>query len=310
MRIASLIPSGTDITVSLGLQSTLVGVSHACDHSATHDLPILTHSVIPSSLSPLEIDRAVGEALANEDANGSLYRTDRELLRQLAPDVILTQSICDVCAVNAASIACDLPPEAHLITRGATNFAGLWTDLRTVADAAGTDASTLIASLQVRLGRVQQTVRNRARPRVLVLEWTEPPFLGGHWVPEIIERAGGEHLLGQIGEPSRRATWNEIAAADPEILIVAPCGYGLDETIAQTRALCDNPQYAQLRAVRNGQVWATNATHLFSRCTPMSIRAVEVAAGILHSEVWEKPDEIEAILVATEGPKSHITSLN
>lgn len=296
MRIASLIPSGTDIAVALGLQSTLVGVSHACDHPAARGLPILTRSVIPADLSPLEIDRAVGEALANEDANGSLYRTDRELLRQLAPDVILTQSICDVCAVNASSIACDLPRGAQLITLGATNFDGLWNDLRAVADAAGTDASTLIEDLQARLKRVQQTVRNRARPRVLVLEWTEPPFLGGHWVPEIIERAGGEHLLGRAGEPSRRATWDEIAAADPEILIVAPCGYGLNETIAQTRALLDNPQFAGLRAVRNGQVWATNATHLFSRCTPMSIRAVEVVAGILHSEVWEKPDEMEAVL--------------
>lgn len=300
MRIASLIPSGTDIAVALGLQSTLVGVSHACDHPAARDLPILTCSVIPTDLSPLEIDRAVGEALANEDANGSLYRTDRELLRQLAPDVILTQSICDVCAVNASSIACDLPRGAQLITLGATNFDGLWNDLRAVADAAGTDASTLTEDLQARLERVQQTVRNRAHPRVLVLEWTEPPFLGGHWVPEIIERAGGEHLLGRIGEPSRRATWDEIAAADPEVLIVAPCGYGLDKTIAQTRALLDNPRFAALRSVLHGRVWATNATHLFSRCTPMSIRAVEVVAGILHSEVWEKPDESEAMLVATE----------
>lgn len=297
MRIASLIPSGTDIAVALGLQSTLVGVSHACDHAAARGLPILTHSVIPADLSPLEIDRAVSEALANEDANGSLYRTDRELLRQLAPDVILTQSICDVCAVNASSIACDLPRGAQLITLGATNFDGLWNDLNAVADATGTDASTLIDDLQARLDRVQQTVRNRTRPRVLVLEWTEPPFLGGHWVPEIIERAGGEHLLGRIGEPSRRATWDEIAAADPEVLIVAPCGYGLDETMAQTRALLDNPHFAQLRAVQNGQVWATNATHLFSRCTPMSIRAVEVVAGIFHSEVWEKPDGSEAKIV-------------
>jgi iron complex transport system substrate-binding protein len=301
MRIASLIPSGTDIVAELNLSQYLVGVSHACDHAIARNLPVLTSSIIPSDLAPAEIDARVSEALSNGDGdgdgNGSLYRTKRDLLQELQPQVILTQSICDVCAVNAASIERDAPTGAQLVTLQATSFVGLWRDLKTVARVTSSNATTLIHSLQTRLTAVQQAVANQPRPRVLVLEWTAPPFLGGHWVPEIIESAGGEHVLGAAGFSSRRATWDEIATADPEVLIVAPCGYDLEETTEQTRALLDIPQFRDLQAVRSQQVWATNATHLFSRCTPSSIRAVEVVAGILHPEQWPQPALEEATRV-------------
>lgn len=295
MRIVSLIPSGTDIAASLGLEKFLVGKSHTCDHPAVSDLPILTQSRVRYDMTPREIDDAVTSALQNGDGNSSLYVTDKNLLRELKPDVVLTQTICDVCAVNANSAARDLPPGAKLVNLGATSFSGLWDDLRAVAQAGSTpdtdvtqDAENLIATLKSRLEKVRAAVENKsagkARPKVLVLEWSDPPFIGGHWVPEIIERAGGAHVLGNAGEASRRATWEEIAAADPDIILLAPCGYDLEETAAQGHALWEYSAFKNLRAAQNQNVWATNATHLFSRCTPQSVRATEVVAGVLQGD--------------------------
>lgn len=295
MRIVSLIPAGTDLVAALGLQRFLVGVSHECDHAIARGLPVLTSSIIPTGLEPAEIDRWVSEALQQPDANGSLYHTNRLLLRDLKPDLVLTQEICDVCAVNAASVACDLPPGARVLTLSATNFNELWNDLRTVALAAGCCAEDLIAALQSRLAAVQRAIASRIRPRVLTLEWTNPPFVGGHWVPEIIERAGGVDVLGQTGEMSRRAAWDEIAATDPDIVLLLPCGYELGEVVSQGHTLLQNREYSRLRAVRHGDVWATNATRLFSRCTPASIRAVEVVAGILHPDALAAPSALEAV---------------
>lgn len=302
MRIASLIPSGTDIAASLGLKNYLVGKSHTCDHPEVSSLPILTQSRVRYDMSPREIDDAVTNAIQNGDGNSSLYVTDRVLLRELHPDIVLTQTICDVCAVNANSAARDLPPNAKLVNLSATSFTGLWEDLRAVAQAGSTPfpeligrAEDLIATLQARLEVVRVAVENKPRPKVLVLEWSDPPFIGGHWVPEIIERAGGIHVLGKTGEPSRRATWEEIAEADPDVIFLAPCGYNLEETTEQGRALLEYSGFAHLRAVQTGNVWATNATHLFSRCTPMSVRAVEVVAGVLYSEEWGSQNEVKNI---------------
>ena len=292
MRIVSLIPSGTDIAAALGLENFLVGKSHTCDHPVVSNLPILTQSRVRYDMTPREIDDAVTKALQNGDGNSSLYVTDKNLLRELKPDVVLTQTICDVCAVNANSAARDLPPGAQLVNLGATSFSGLWEDLRAVAHAGSTPdmkigerAEKLIADLQSRLEKVCADVENNSankmRPKVLVLEWSDPPFIGGHWVPEIVERAGGDHVLGSAGEASRRVSWNEIADADPDIILLAPCGYNLQETAAQGRALWEYSGFKNLRAAQNKNVWATNATHLFSRCTPQSVRAVEVVAGVL-----------------------------
>jgi len=300
MRIVSLIPSGTDIAASLGLGKYLVGKSHTCDHPEVSSLPILTQSRVRYDMSPREIDDAVTNALQNGDGNSSLYVTDKVLLRELNPDVVLTQTICDVCAVNANSAARDLPPSARLVNLSATSFGGLWEDFREVAQSVSTPlpavtqrAEDLISALQARLEAIEIAVRDKSRPKVLVLEWSDPPFIGGHWVPEIIERAGGQHVLGKAGEASRRASWEEIAEADPDLIFLAPCGYDLQETTEQGHALLEYSGFTQLRAVQTENVWATNATHLFSRCTPMSVRATEVVAGVLHEDVWEKPAATE-----------------
>lgn len=286
MRIVSLIPSGTDIACALGLGASIVGISHECDHPEVAGLPIVTSSVIDSSLPPAQIDTDVNTAV---EAGQSLYITNRELLRELNPDVVLTQTICDVCAVNSQTARASLPPNAKLINLSATSFAGLWDDLREVAHATGTDAEPLIAELQQRLQAVQDRAEGREKPRVLVVEWTEPPFLGGHWVPEMIELAGGTHVLSGAGEASRRARWDEIREAHPEIVILAPCGYDLQQTQQQGRAIKNELCSLNVRAI-----WVTNATALFSRCTPASVRGVEVVAGMLWPD-FASPCSSEAV---------------
>ncbi len=274
MKIVSLIPSGTDIAAALGLGAQLRGISHECDHACAAGLPVVTRSIIDSTLAPAQIDADVNAAIASGE---SLYLTDRDLLRQLAPDVVLTQTICDVCAVNSQTAARDLPSGAQLINLSATSLADLWADIRNVARATNSDGEALIGELQTRLENVRQSVAGRARPRALVLEWSDPPFLGGHWVPEMIEIAGATHVLSGPNAPSRRATWDEIAAAQPEIIIMAPCGYDLAQTMKQGRELLP-----RLKEIGAREVWATDATALFSRCTPATIRGIEVLAGIFH----------------------------
>lgn len=295
--LASLIPSGTDIACELGLGKYLRAVSHACDHPQARGLPIATRSVLAENLSPREIDDAVGQAL--QDGDGSLYRTDRELLHRLQPSVILTQAICDVCAVNERTARCDAPACSQLVTLDATDFEGLWRDIRSVGQAAQVPgrAQVLVAQLQARLHLVQSRLdcAPRTTPTVLVLEWSEPPFIGGHWVPEVIARAGGKCVPCAENQPSRRADWDELASVDADCVLLAPCGYSLEEARAQGLELMQKePRFAALQAVREQQVWATDATHLFSRCTPATVRAVEVTAAILHPELFAAPGTDEA----------------
>jgi iron complex transport system substrate-binding protein len=295
--IVSLIPSGTDIACELGLSKYLQAISHACDNPATQNLPIVTRSVLQENLSPREIDDAVSAALRQDD--GSLYRTDRDLLHRLQPDVILTQAICDVCAVNKRTALCDAPASSQLLLLDAIDFETLWLDILRVGRAAQVleRAQVLVASLQARLESVRQKLDSEARktPSVLVLEWSDPPFIGGHWVPEIIARAGGICVPVSKNQPSRRADWDELAALEPDFVLLAPCGYSLEETREQGLQLIqDEPRFANLRAVRGKNVWVTDATHLFSRCTPASVRAVEVVASILRPEVFEAASQDEA----------------
>ena len=287
MTIVSLIPSGTDIAAALGLGTQIVGVSHECDAACAAGLPVVTRSIIDSTLAPAQIDADVNNAVA---AGESLYLTDRKLLRELAPDVVLTQTICDVCAVNSQTAARDLPPGAQLINLSATSLAGLWADIGAVATATRTDAGPLIRDLQARLENVRRSVAGKSRPRALVLEWSDPPFLGGHWVPEMIEIAGAHHILSGAGEASRRASWDEIAAAKPEIIILAPCGYDLAQTMEQGRELLP-----RLRAIGAREVWATDATALFSRCTPATVRGIEVLAGLFHGAFRVEASEAQQL---------------
>ena len=269
MRIASLIPSGTDLVAALGLGDALVGVSHECDHEIAAGLPVLTSSVLPSDAAPADLDRMVSATAA---AGQPLYRTDLALLHDLWPDVVVTQDVCDVCAVDARSVGCDLPPGAEMVLLSATTVAGLEDDLRRLGKATATEdrAEALIADLRAKVTATRQAAAARARPRVVTLEWGDPPFLGGHWVPELVEIAGGEHLLSRAGERSRRATWDEIHAAAPDVVVFMPCGYTLDQATTEAAAL-------------PVPVVPVDATRLFSRCTPQSVRAaLDTLQEVLH----------------------------
>ncbi|MFT7647411.1 MAG: iron complex transport system substrate-binding protein [Candidatus Poriferisodalaceae bacterium] len=286
LTVASLIPSGTDLVAALGLSDSLVGVSHECDHEIAAGLPVLTASNIPAAgtsdgADPGAVDAAVSSTIA---AGDSVYLTDRAELMRLQPDVVLTQDICDVCAVNATQAAADVPDGTLLLNLQATSIDGLYDDLRRVGEALGVSARALaiINSINSRLTALQAS-RPTAPPRVLTLEWGLPPFLGGHWVPELVECAGGSNVLSEAGAPSRRTTWDEILAADPDVVVHLPCGYDLETAWAEANGLLAGP-FGQLRAVREGRAWAVNATSHFSRCTPVVAQAAELLASVFaHS---------------------------
>lgn len=280
-RIACLVPAATDLAADLGLD--VVGVSHECDHPIARGLPVLTRSRIaamhPHGPGPAEIDQQVSAAVA---AGEPLYVVDRAALARLAPDIVLSQAICDVCAARADR--CDLPPDTRLIELAATSLSGLADDVRAVAAAAGVPerGEACLADIAAHHAAL---VRPRDRPRTLALEWGHPPFLGGHWVPEMVALAGGEHLLSRTGQPSRRADWAEIAAADPDLVVFIPCGYDLAAAAAEAEALCRHSPLGQLRCVRDGRLWAVDAVRLFSRCTPQSVtRGAAVLAALLRGD--------------------------
>jgi iron complex transport system substrate-binding protein len=293
VRIVSLIPSGTDLVAALGLADCLVGVSHECDHPAAAGLPVLTSSVIPPPtvdgpvLSAIEIDTIVSTSISQGE---SLYKTDRALLNQLAPDVVLSQDVCDVCAVNAETARfamCDLPDGAQLVMLTATSVEGMYTDLRTVGEALGASekANTLVSDMRASFeNQLKRDHSKEKRVSVLALEWSDPPFLGGHWIPELVTLAGADHALSGPGEASRRSTWDEIADADPDVIVFCPCGYDLHQATLEATSLLALPAVASLRAIRSGRFFAVDANRLFSRCTTNLVEATELLRALTDLE--------------------------
>jgi len=301
-QIATLVPSATDLVVALGYGDHLVGVSHECDHPSAAALPVVTRSSIPAAgtsdgADPGLVDDAVSAALA---AGESLYVADRPLLAELAPDLVVGQEVCDVCAVSGPVARAALPEGAELLTLTATSTSTLLDDVRELASALDDVAAgeRVAAAITAGLDAVRAVVADRPRPRVLTLEWLDPAFLGGHWVPELVEIAGGRHVLTGVGAPSRRATWDEIAEADPDILVLLPCGYDLATTEAQSRTMLARPELRDLRCVATDQVWLTDANRLFSRCTTNVVDAARTLAGILHPDALPPVSTTDAVRLA------------
>ena len=285
MRIASLVPSGTDLVHALGLGDALVAVSHECDHPGAADRPVVTRSGIPfagapGGEAPGAVDAAVRAAL---EAGDALYHTDHARLAELAPDVIVGQDICDVCAVQPDA-AC-LPAGATLLTLSATTLAGLEDDLRRLGEAreAEATATRVVDRLQAGLEAVRTRASGRPRVRALTLEWADPPFVGGHWVPELVALAGGEDVLGAAGTPSRSVGWEAVRESAPDVVVHLPCGYGLDAASEEAASLAAGP-LASLQA----PIWAVDANRLFSRCTP--------EAALLGAQT------LEAVFAGRESP--------
>jgi len=303
MRIASLVPSATEMLCALGLRDSLVAVTHECDYPEGIELlPHLTRSVIPEELSPAEIDAAVRERTEEGEA---IYELDEELLHELEPDLIVTQALCEVCAVSfddVRAVAEQLASQPEVVSLDPSTIGEVMGDIRTLAQAtdmkdAGVD---LIKELADRLDRVKIAVRGvQRRPRVLALEWLDPPFIGGHWVPQMIELAGGEDAIGFPGERSREARWDELAASQPDVVVSMPCGYYAER--AAHEVMLHRDEIARLGASR---VVAVDAAAYFSRPGPRLVEGVELLGYILHPDLVEPPPPERLIAVDLEASRA------
>ena len=287
-------PHATELLFALGLGDDVVGVTHECDWpEAAQELPQVTRDVLEPELSPGEIDAAVRERTA---AGESIYALDEELLRELEPDLIVTQALCHVCAVSVdevQALAQALPGPPRVIALDPTTYGETVGDVRTVAQATNAKdaALDLIARTARRADVVRLAVRGAPRPRVAALEWMDPVFVAGHWTPQLIDMAGGEDVLGFSGEPSRVATWGEVAAAQPEVVIVMPCGYDAARARVEAEGFAD-----RLRSLGADQVVAVDASAYFSRPGPRLIDGLELLAHILHPDrVPHAPAEALAV---------------
>jgi iron complex transport system substrate-binding protein len=285
MRIVSLLPSATEIVYALGLGDRLVGVTHECDFpDEAKTKPHLTASALPFSAKSSEIDRHVRASLHQ---GSSLYSLDSELLERLAPDLIITQELCEVCAVSyeiVARAARRLQGDPRLISLEPSSLEDVYANIATVAELAGVPerAAGVIGPLRMRIAALQAEVLGRARPRTLVLEWTDPPMSGGHWTPGLVEIAGGDPILANPGANSTVLAWDAIVAADPDAIIVAPCGFDLARTHEAITDLAAIPQWNALRAVRSGHVTAIDGNAYVNRPGPRLVDTAELFANALH----------------------------
>ena len=280
MRIVSLVPHATELLFALGLGPQVVAVTHECDHPpAAIELPRVTRDVLPAGLSAGQIDAAVRERTLEGEA---IYELDREALAALEPELIVTQALCPVCAVSyeeVAELAGRLPSRPRVIALDPKTLEETLGDVATLAAATGHDAQgrALVRDAEERIKRITEAVHGQPRPRVAALEWLDPVFAAGHWTPQLIELAGGEDVLAEAGGPSRTVSWQDVAAAEPEVVIVMPCGY--DAPRAHAEAISYASELAGLGA---GRIVAVNASAYFSRPGPRLIDGLELLAHILH----------------------------
>jgi iron complex transport system substrate-binding protein len=285
LRIVSLVPNATEILFALGAGPYVVGVSHECDFPPeARRLPHLTGSALAPGLGAVEVDRAVADQLAS---GRSLYTLDEARIAALQPDLIFTQELCPVCAVSTEQVEgalAPLPRCPHVVSLDPRRLADVFADIREVGRITGREpaAGELISNLEERLAAVRHAVAGRPRPRVAALEWLEPPFAAGHWVPEMLQAAGAEDVLARPGDTSRRATWEEIAQADPDWIIAMPCGFDEAAARAALAPLAPRPEWRALRAVRLGRVAAVDANGCFSRPGLRLVDGIERLAAILH----------------------------
>lgn len=292
-RIVSLLPAATEIACALGLERDLVGVSHECDFPpAVRRLPRVTQSLIPADAPSSEIDSLVRERLRTERA---LYRLDRPALEALRPDLIVTQALCDVCAVAADAVreAADrLPGRPAVVNLAPQSLGGVFDAMRQLAHAAGLEPNRAERAIRPRLARVEAVAARSTAlrpPRAALLEWLDPPFSSGHWGPELVRLAGGLEGLGREGQPSRTLTWDAIAAWAPEVVFIACCGYDIERALRDVPALEARPAWRLLPAVRDGRVYVADGSQFFNRPGPRLVESLELLAHALHPEHHPRP---------------------
>jgi iron complex transport system substrate-binding protein len=300
VRIISLVPHATELLFALGLGPEVIAVTHECDYPArARTLPRVTRDVLPAGLSSAEIDAAVRERTERGEA---IYELDEQALHDLAPDLIVTQALCPVCAVSyedVKELASELPSQPYVLALDPKTLGESFSDVRTLARATERQerARELVGESAARIDRVRRAVREQARPRVAALEWLDPLYIAGHWIPQMIELAGGEEATGATftGESSVRISWDELAASRPDVVVVMPCGYDARRAHAEARAHRD--QLAELGARR---VVAVDASAYFSRPGPRLVDGLELLAHILHPErLPDPPAEVLPLELAT-----------
>jgi iron complex transport system substrate-binding protein len=286
VRIVSLLPSATEIVCRLGLEEQLVGVTHECDFpESVCQLPKVTRTLIPTDAASTEIDRLVVERMSGGQA---LYTLDVPTLESLRPDLIVTQSLCGVCAVAEREVeaaACALPGNPRVVNLEPASLAEVLASIRSVAAAADVAdrADIVIGALQQRIDAVVTRSATAAdRPRMLLLEWIDPPYTCGHWSPELVRLAGGVEGLGREGEASRRASWDEFLAWQPEVLVVACCGFNVERTLRDLPILTARPGWSELPCVRDDRVYIVDGSAYFSRPGPRLVDSLEILADVLH----------------------------
>jgi len=287
LRICSLLPGATEVVAALGLARHLVGISHECDFPAeVKDAPVMVRPIIDQEhMDSPEIDQTVSRAVADDRP---LYALDDARFREAEPDLVITQDLCHVCAVTPSQLQqaiVTLRKAPRVLALNATSLDGVFTDIERIGHATQADdqAKTLTAALRERLHWIRRQVEAEQRvPTVACVEWLDPLYIAGHWVPEMAEWAGGRDVLGQAGVPSERITWDRLIAAAPEILIVMPCGFSIERTRRELGRLTSHPDWHRLPAVQHGRVFAVDAVSYFSRPGPRLVQGVEILAAICH----------------------------
>jgi iron complex transport system substrate-binding protein len=295
MRVVSLLPSATEIVYALGVEP--VGVSHECDYPpAAREKPAVNRSRVDPDATSAEIDRQVHEA----EQSGGVYEIDRERLAALEPDLVVSQGICDVCAVDEVRVreaVDDLGLDAEVLTTDPHSLADVLADIERLGAALDREsrARELIASLERRIETVERAAgATEGRPRVAALDWLDPVMVAGHWMPGMVDLAGGRYGLAERGERSRPREWATIREYDPEVLVASPCGFDLDQIAENLNDLTGREGWVDLTAVREGRVYAVDGHHYVNRPGPRLVETLEFLAGVLHPEAFDAPPRTAA----------------
>jgi iron complex transport system substrate-binding protein len=294
VKILSLLPSATEIVFALGLGDELAGVTFECDYPPeARDKPVVIRPTLPSDrpLSSREIDEAVRERM---DRKEPIYVIDKALIQRVQPDFILSQDLCRVCAVPSGQVEdalAELGVSSKVLSLDPNTLDEVLASILATGEILGRRerAEELVAGVRERIEAVRRTALRLPSIRVLALEWSDPPFAGGHWVPDMVEIAGGVNLLSEKEKPSRQVTWRQVADATPEVVVFMPCGFYLEEAEEEAVRLYENPDFSATPAVREGSVFAVDASSYFSRPGPRIVDGLEILAWAIHPEAYPEP---------------------
>ncbi len=289
MRICSLLPSATEIVFALGLGNDLAGVTHECDYPPeARGKPVVVRSLVDPEETSRAIDARVGELVRNDQG---LYVLDLDRFKEIAPDIVLTQELCDVCALDYTEVvraAQSLPRQPRIVSLAPHSLSHVLTDILQIGHAIGKDqeAESLVRRLKERIEAVKHPADTSVRPRVACLEWLDPLYSAGHWIPEMVTLAGGQDGLATAGQPSAKVQWESLFDFAPEVMVLMPCGLSLDRTMKEAPALAELPKWSEVPAVEQKRIFAVDAPSFFNRPGPRLIDGLEILAQIVHPEIF------------------------